>query len=138
MYNSQIVTERIRNVAKTKGITMDFLNSSCKLSKNTISNAGKSSEGMKAKNLYMIAECLSVSVDYLLGRTDSPQGISQINTGNVGDNSNVNVHNEKKAADSDDTISELVTEFKNLSFSDKAKVMNLIAELSDRRKEVKA
>lgn len=86
--------------------------------------------------VYKVATYFDCSVDYLLGRTDSPQGISQINTGNVGDNSNVNVHNEKKAADSDDTISELVTEFKNLSFSDKAKVINLVAELSSRGKEL--
>lgn len=76
MYNSQIVTERIKNAAKANGITMEYLNSSCNLSKNTISNAGKSSEGMKAKNLYMIAEFLNVSTDYLLGKTDTPNNIT--------------------------------------------------------------
>ncbi|MDE5582434.1 MAG: helix-turn-helix domain-containing protein [Ruminococcus sp.] len=85
-------------------------------------------------SLIKIADYFDVSTDYLLGRTDSPQGISQINTGDVGDHSNVNVHNEKKTtdSDSDDTVSELVAVFKTLNFYDKAKVMSLIAELSNK------
>lgn len=134
MYNSQIVADRIKSIAKSKGITMEYLNATCNLSKNAISTAGKSSEGMKAKNLYMIADCLQVSVDYLLGRTDSPQGINQINTEDVGDHSNVNVNAPKEEIRSeiDGTALELLTAFSELSLGDKAKVMSLIAELSDK------
>lgn len=136
MYTAQKTIERIQFLIKNKGLTQKLVLSECGISENTVKRM-TDNKGISSFYLAKIADYLDCSVDYLLGRTDSPQGISQINTGNVGDNSNVNVHNEKKAADSDDTISELVTEFKNLSFSDKAKVINLVAELSDRGKEVK-
>lgn len=88
MYNSQIVAERIKKAVKENNTTMDTLNTECNLSKNAISSASKSSEGMKAKNLYMIAEFLGVSVDYLLGRTDTPTGYSDIkNSFTVGNGS---------------------------------------------------
>lgn len=135
MYNINNLVLIIKNRAKSMGISTTSMLENLNLNKNTLSSMNSRGSWIKADSLAKIADYLDCSVDYLLGRTDSPQGISQINTGNVGDNSNVNVHNEKKAADSDDTISELVTEFKNLSFSDKAKVINLVAELSDRGKE---
>lgn len=78
MYNSQETALRIKNIAKSKRISMELLNSACGLSKNAISQAGKSSDGMKAKNLYVIANYLEVSVDYLLGRTDDQNGYSSI------------------------------------------------------------
>ncbi|MDE5770889.1 MAG: helix-turn-helix domain-containing protein [Ruminococcus sp.] len=88
----------------------------------------------KADKLGKIADYLNVSVDYLLGRADIPQGIIQVNTGNVGNYSNVNVHNKKQTdvSDNSDIISEMVAVFKTLNFCDKTKVMNLIAELSDK------
>ncbi|MDE6779958.1 MAG: helix-turn-helix domain-containing protein, partial [Ruminococcus sp.] len=62
MYNSQIFAERVKKVIKEKNLTMENLNSECNLSKNAISSAGKSTEGMKARNLYVIADYLDVSV----------------------------------------------------------------------------
>ncbi len=98
-------------------------------------------KGLSSFSLAKIADYLDCSVDYLLGRTNEPQLIAghSIKIEEIhGDHcANVNIGNEKKTADSDDTISELVTTFKNLSFSDKAKVMNLIAELSDKGNGVK-
>lgn len=72
-YNATITSDRIKSRTKEIGLTLSQLNSICKLSENTIKNAGKSSEGMKAKNLFTIAEVLDCSVDYLLGRTDTPK-----------------------------------------------------------------
>lgn len=135
MYTSKILNERINIMLNCKGKTKKAVLLAVAVNENCL-NQMSDKKGLSSFTLAKIADELDCSVDYLLGRTDSPQGISQINTGNVGDNSNVNVHNEKKAADSDDTISELVTEFKNLSFSDKAKVINLVAELSSRGKEL--
>lgn len=140
MYNSQLVTERIKQVTKEKNVSMSQLNEICGLSKNAISSAGKSQEGMKAKNLYIIAEYLDVSVDYLLGRTDEPHtlGGHSIKIKEIhGDHSaNVNINQAEKekatCSDSDETISELVAVFKTLNFCDKAKVMSLIAELSNK------
>ena len=69
------------------------------------------------------------SVDYLLGRTDEPTGNYQINTGDVGNNSNVNINKSNFS----DTDNELISEFKKLTFNDEAKVMSLIAELSEKK-----
>lgn len=83
----------------------------------------------KADNLLNIANFLECSVDYLLGRTDEPTGNYQINTGDVGNNSNVNINKSNFS----DTDNELISEFKKLTFNDKAKVMSLIAELSEKK-----
>lgn len=71
-YNAVVTSDRIKAKAKEMGITISHLNLVCGLSENTIKRAGKSTEGMKAKNLFMIAETLDCSVDYLLGRTSEP------------------------------------------------------------------
>lgn len=129
MYNSQIVAERIKKAVKANNTTMDTLNTKCNLSKNAVSSASKSSEGMKAKNLYMIAEFLNVSVDYLLGRTDEPKGIS-IKAGDInGDNNsltdsnNINISEQKKL---DEMSAELLKKFSQLSFDEKIEVFNYI------------
>ena len=59
-------------MAKEKGIPILELQELCGLNKNAIAQAGKSQDGMKARNLYSIAELLEVSIDYLLGRTNNP------------------------------------------------------------------
>lgn len=75
------------------------------------------------ETLLKIADYLGVSVDYLLGRTEEPQVINQYNNG---DNLNIN------KSSLSDTDNELISEFKKLTFTDKVKVMSLIAELSQK------
>lgn len=72
MYNSQETIFRIKQRAKEQGIAILDLQTKCDLGRNAISQAAKSQDGMKARNLFAIAEVLDCSVDYLLGRTDSP------------------------------------------------------------------
>lgn len=69
-YNTALTSERIKSRAKEIGMTISQLNLICELSENTIKNAGKSAEGMKAKNLFTIAEALDCSVDFLLASTN--------------------------------------------------------------------
>ncbi|MBO7714656.1 MAG: helix-turn-helix domain-containing protein [Methanobrevibacter sp.] len=71
-YDTALTSERIKARAKEIGITISQLNVKCDLSNNTIKNAGKGTEGMKARNLFAIAEILDCSVDFLLGRADKP------------------------------------------------------------------
>ncbi len=122
MYSSQIVAERIKKAVKENNTTMDKLNSECSLSKNAISSASKSSEGMKAKNLYMIAEFLGVSVDYLLGRTDTPE-ISSGSTTSISDVPEL----------TDKTTAEFLQIFQSLDISDRIAVMNLAIEKSKKQ-----
>lgn len=128
MYNSQETALRIKNVAKSKKISMELLNSACGLSKNAISQAGKSSDGMKAKNLYVIANYLEVSVDYLLGRTDEPNAIYSISGSNNtqaidnGNNSQITVTTGEPAK-TDTTTAELVKLIQSLPLLKRAEAI---------------
>lgn len=75
MYNSNDVADRIRAVAKEKGIIVSKMLSDCQLAKNTLINFKTSMP--KADNLSKIAEYLDVSVDYLLGTTDIPDRLGK-------------------------------------------------------------
>lgn len=131
MYNSQIIVERIKRIAKEKNISMAFLNEKSELSENTISASAKSTYGMKAKNLYMIADCLGVSVDYLLGRTDNPQSITgnSIKTGDITGDNNANINSEKST---DNITKKFIEIFDNLPLKEQLAVMNFAIEQSEK------
>ena len=103
MYNSQETIFRIKQRAKEQGIAILDLQTKCDLGRNAISQAAKSQDGMKARNLFAIAEVLDCSVDYLLGRTDRPEisqsysnnSISNSNNIAFGENSSVKITNEE-------------------------------------------
>lgn len=70
MYNSQIIIDRIEQVLRENNVEKKALNEYCEISKNTL-NASRTREGgMNAKTLYLIADYLNVSVDWLFGRSD--------------------------------------------------------------------
>lgn len=132
----ETLIKNITYICKEKNITPHMLGKESGVGKDIITNMNKGSLPSCDK-LAKIADYCSVSVDYLLGRTENPNinnngtSISQKYIG--GDaNASITNHSEKKTtdSDSDDTISELVAVFKTLDFCDKAKVMSLIAELS--------
>lgn len=66
MYNSVEIAKRIKETAKEKGITVTKVLEESKLGSNTMSNMKTSMP--KTDTLAKIADCLDVSVDYLLGR----------------------------------------------------------------------
>lgn len=81
--------------------------------------------------LVKLSEHFGVSVDYLLGR-ETPNKTVRIDTANkstFGNNSPVNDYTKEP----DGISKELLNEFEKLEFGDKAKVMSLIAELSEKR-----
>ncbi len=99
--------------------------------------------------LLKLADYLDVSVDYLLGRTNNPNidysnGItSNNNSGNIitashingNNNSNINTGNKSDNNSTlDDTTIQIATAFQNMSLTDKAKVITLIAELTEKNK----
>lgn len=69
MYNSQEVAERVKNIAKDRGIKVTDMLADCELGVNTISKMAKGTD-ILSKNLAKIADYLNVSIDYLLGKTD--------------------------------------------------------------------
>lgn len=129
MYNSQIVTQRIKDLLRIGNHQVMELTDYCGMSKNAISQSSKSEEGFKARNLYNIAEFLSCSVDYLLGRTDNPDlgGISNSvsNSPNAinAQNSTINTSTQL-----DSMEQEMLDAFRQLPFAQKIKVMSMIAQ----------
>lgn len=73
MYEPIKIAERIKTMAKAKNILISSILEECNLSKNTISSMLSGGSTPKSENLAKIADCLNVSVDYLLGRTDNPE-----------------------------------------------------------------
>ena len=71
MYNSQDVATKIKELSKSKNITVKQLLEDAGLGFNAMSHMRTSMP--KSDNLAKIADYLDVSVDYLLGRTNNPE-----------------------------------------------------------------
>lgn len=68
MYNTQIVADKIKFIAKENGKTAKEILINCNLGANAISELSKGKE-MSCISLAKIADQLNISVDYLLGRS---------------------------------------------------------------------
>lgn len=71
MYISQDIANRIKMTAKTKGIALKDMLADCDLGINLISHLAKG-QAITYINMAKIADYLDCSVDYLLGRTETP------------------------------------------------------------------
>ena len=69
-YISSEIAERIKLIAKSKGLTVSTVLKEVNLGRNTTANFKTSMP--KADNLAKIADYLDCSIDYLMGRTDDP------------------------------------------------------------------
>lgn len=129
MYNSQETALRIKNIAKSKNISIAELQTKCGLGKNAINQLSDSQEGMKSKNLYAIADYLNVSADYLLGRTEN-QAINSnnINQQYIGGNATANIGaTDSEMSDADSH--ELIDMVKQLSIVQRAEIILKINEM---------
>lgn len=75
MTNAQYLTTKIKDTAKENGITIKNMLVDCGLSINTL-NQMTDKKGISCFSLNKIADYLGVSVDYLLGRTETPTAYS--------------------------------------------------------------
>lgn len=123
MNNSQLITN-IKSVCKRQSIPFSEMLERCGLSKGFMYDVEKRDRSPSIDKITAIAEFLGVSVDYLLGRADEPEGMTQINTGDVGNNSSVNI--SKTACNCDD---ELVALISSLSLLERSKVVLFIDSL---------
>lgn len=71
MYDSSEIAARIKDAAKKQGKSVRTVLSDCELGVNTITKLSNGTD-VQSKNLAKIADYLGVSVDYLLGRSDTP------------------------------------------------------------------
>lgn len=126
------IIERIVQIMDTKHLNQSELCKILNIQNSTFSTWKTRKTDPPAKYLILICEFLDVSVDYLLGRTDEPK---KINYGveNHGDNNGA-INNQVNSANTPDGISkEMLVKFEELNFTDKVKVMSLIAELSEKK-----
>lgn len=87
------------------------------------------------ETLIKITDYLDVSVDYLLGRTETPDKYkSSITTGDIqgNNNANMNVNSSKQSNEFDATTIQIAEAFQKLDIFGKAEVMNLITKLSQK------
>lgn len=125
MYDTQIIAERIKERAKVSNFSMKEMFSDLGLGINTVSHLAKGQEISYLK-IAKIADYLECSVDYLLGRTDTPQ-VSQnnvIHTGDITGNHNANINSK----DNSDT-QELLELIKSLPLVKRAEAIILINDL---------
>lgn len=129
MYIPQRTVERIKKIAKEKGIATTIMLQECELNKNTLSSMNNRGSWLQADSLAKIADYLDCSVDYLLGRTDSLNVDNSIRTGNVTGinvkgNTSVNIGSSKEQ-----DITELVEMIQELPLVKRAKVITYIDEM---------
>lgn len=135
MYNLQEIVIKIKEIAKSNGISTTKMLEECGLNKNTLSTMSNRGSWVQADSLAKIADYLDCSVDYLLGRTELPEINTgqNIKTGNIG-NGNENIDNSIKISfsESNKIVQKIVTEFQELEFTDMVKAMNYVVELKNK------
>lgn len=73
MYDTQETVKKIKKISKEKNIIIKNMLEDCGLSKNALSSMNSRGSWLQANNLALIADYLSCSIDYLMGRTDNPE-----------------------------------------------------------------
>lgn len=134
MDNSQEIATRIKSIAQKKKVLIKDMLSELSMNVNTISMLSKGRE-ISYVNFARIADYLNVSVDYLLGRTDSLNIDNSIKTGNV---TGINVKGDTSVTISEtpkehDTIKQnFIALFDNLSPENQIEVMYFTKQLMEK------
>lgn len=88
------------------------------------------------ENLIKIADYLDCSVDYLLGRVDTPNGTYSIKgdnnvqiNGNSGNHSTFTINNSEQTKQ-DSMTEDFMKVFKTLSFTDKVEAMKFVTDMT--------
>lgn len=115
MQNKQIA-ERIKSICKENRVSLTSLIAACSLSKSFIYDLEKRNKTPSVSKLNQIADYLNCSVDYLLGRTDNPNSITNGNISNSsvaqasGSNNRISIQSK-----SEYPYSEVIEHLDNLS-----------------------
>ena len=140
MDNTQ-VANRIKELCKLKGSSVSKMLEVCNIRKSLIYDLEKRNASPSIEVIGQIADYLNCSVDYLLGRTDSPtvsgnyingdNNVQAIRTGN-GD---MTIHAEKQLSKGiDPTTEEFIKIFCDLDFDDKFEVMQFLMQKRGEKK----
>lgn len=123
------ISERIFETMRIKNIKQKDLSKSIDIPTATISTWNTRNTSPPAEKIIEIADCLGVSVYYLLtGEEQNTVNINgSSNNTNIGENAVMNV--PYSTLDKHDK--EILEEYNKLSLKNKAKVINLITELEE-------
>ncbi|MDE5558834.1 MAG: helix-turn-helix domain-containing protein [Ruminococcus sp.] len=141
MNNAQIA-QNIKDECKTKKVPVSKLLEDCVIRKGFIYDLEKRDYTPSVEIMGKIADYLDVSVDYLLGRTNNLKVQTNNNTaitgsnivnGNVENSSNINTAILRNNT-IDETAEQVLNAFQSMTLADKAKVITLIAELTEKNK----
>lgn len=129
MYNAQTVRDRIDIRRKEKGINnLETMLKELSIGKSTIW-AMTDNKGVGCFALARIADRLDCSVDYLLGRAETPTSTYSISNKNTTINgTQANVINNT-AVPTDDLIKQFLQRFEELSFEEKIDVMQYVTRI---------
>lgn len=128
MYNAQTIRERLKERQKIKGVkNSDEMMEELDLGVNIIRQMSDK-KGVGCFALAKIADYLDCSVDYLLGRTDTPTGTYSISNSQTTINgTQANVINNSMG--SDGLTDEFLKVFAELCFDDKVSVMQYVKDI---------
>ena len=129
MNTAQEIANLIKEVAKANAISTTKMLEDCQLNKNTLSSMQSRGSMPKADNLAKIADYLDVSIDYLLGRTDSPTVVNSHNTVNGSNNIIGNGSGNRTENALSEQESALMNIFNKLDVVSQAKLLVYATEL---------
>lgn len=84
MYSPQEIADKIKQLAKNKGLSLKQMLSDCELGINFVSQIASGS-AITYINLAKIADYLGVSIDYLLGRENTSTAALHYSGNNIAD-----------------------------------------------------
>ena len=124
MYNAQFTADLIKKLLLEKNLTGKQMSTDLGLGVNTLSNIRRG-DVKNIETFNLIADYLSCSVDYLLGRSDNPNGTYSINNNtNISGTQNNVINGSIPKTDKSDTLTEqFIQKFEQLDFDDKVDVM---------------
>lgn len=127
MYNAQFTADLIKKLLLEKNLTGKQMSTDLGLGVNTLSNIRRG-DVKNVETFNLIADYLSCSVDYLLGRSDNPNGIYSINNNtNISGTQNNVINGSIPKTDKSDTLTEqFIQKFEQLDFDDKVDVMQYV------------
>lgn len=131
MYNAQFTADLIKKLLLEKNLTGKQMSTDLGLGVNTLSNIRRG-DVKNVETFNLIADYLSCSVDYLLGRTDNPKGTYSINNNTNISGTQNNVINGNIPSDcSDDQL--LLDMIKELDIVDRSKIIIQIDEMKNKK-----
>lgn len=131
MYNSQLLSSRIRTIVKEKGIVQKEMLKFCDLNENSL-NQMSDKKGLSSFSLAKIADYLDCSVDYLLGRDSYASNGNSINTGDIHGDHNATITTSEQNSEIEKEISSILS---GLNFREKTELMAVIYKFVDEHKK---